>query len=558
MKKIIFVFVISFFYTLLFSQESLLSIEENYYDFLSLSGVIDRPTLGYRTLSDSVWELSDDVEHLWKDNYLGKTKVLWEAETQKTNWFINAFFHGLKLKLFGPEWFNSYNTSAPYGQNDGALWQGRGYNTSLTGGVRLEGYGFELTFKPMLCWSENREFEYITPNYKGDIFIGKAEEFGYYGLKSIDLPQRFGSSSFFTFDFLDSEVRYNFYNLTFGFGTQNIWLGPSKINAIIHSNNSPTYPKIDFGLKKTDLIFPNIDFSFGKIEIRGWWGKLSESQYFDNDSKNNNNLISGISINYELPGIFENLIIGFNRTMMSKFYDISPYTLFHIFIPIMQGGKDESDQRMSFTFDYLLPKVNFELYFEWARNDYSPTINYILRYPFHTQGYTFGCQKSFSLKSNYKFNILIEITNLGCSQDYDRLLDWSSTFYAHHLITQGYTNRGQCIGAGIGTGGNSQYIGFTLFYPKGKYTFFAQRINPDLDYTMYIDNIKDHKYAEVNTRVKLDFGFSSLFYISSHFSLNFQYVFEDEHNPLNVCNKDALASIHRYNNSFLIDFKYNF
>ena len=30
-------------------------IEENYYDFLSLKGTVKRPTLGYRTLSDSEW-----------------------------------------------------------------------------------------------------------------------------------------------------------------------------------------------------------------------------------------------------------------------------------------------------------------------------------------------------------------------------------------------------------------------------------------------------------------------------------------------------------------------
>ena len=51
-----------FFFTILLltsfllnAQESLKSIEEDYYDFLSLTGVVERPTLGYRTLSDSVW-----------------------------------------------------------------------------------------------------------------------------------------------------------------------------------------------------------------------------------------------------------------------------------------------------------------------------------------------------------------------------------------------------------------------------------------------------------------------------------------------------------------------
>ena len=49
---IFFISIIGF----LHSQESLKSIEEEYYDFLSLTGVTERHTLGYLTLSDNVWK----------------------------------------------------------------------------------------------------------------------------------------------------------------------------------------------------------------------------------------------------------------------------------------------------------------------------------------------------------------------------------------------------------------------------------------------------------------------------------------------------------------------
>ena len=42
-----------------FSQEALKSTEEEYYDFLSLMGITERPSLNYRTLSDSAWEIKD-------------------------------------------------------------------------------------------------------------------------------------------------------------------------------------------------------------------------------------------------------------------------------------------------------------------------------------------------------------------------------------------------------------------------------------------------------------------------------------------------------------------
>ena len=572
----------------LFSQEALKSIEEEYYDFLSLTGVVERPTLGYRTLSDSVWTFNDiesfeenddgtftkvrtpGVEsdaHIWKKNKLGTTYTLWEPEHTADNWFARGLKQGVSARIYGPEWFNSYNTEAPYGQNDGALWQGRGYNTSLTAGVRLEGYGFELTFKPQVSWMQNREFEFITPNYAAidkngnpTKYKDKASTYGYYGVASIDAPQRFGDKSFWTFDWGDTEVRYTWNTITVGFGTQAIWLGPAKLNPIIHSNNAASYPKLDIGLRKTDLIVPYFGWNLGAIEARGWWGKLSESNWFDNDDSNDDNLISGLAMYYQFPFLRE-FTVGLNRTMISKFDDISSYSLFKIYVPGLStsGGGDDSDQRISFVFDYYLPSTGFELYLEWGKNDYSPSKDYYLRYPFHTQGWTFGAIKTFNMPFSLKGNLQLEITSLECSADYDRILSWYSTFYAHHRVTQGYTNNGQWLGAGIGTGGNSQYLGFTVYHPYGYILIFGQRNNPDLDYTMYIDIRKNSSpyYAEHNIRAKFVYGISSLFYITPKIPLITNLSFIDEHNPLNY-NNNQLDSEKRYNFNFALKIKYNF
>ena len=207
----------------IFSQEALKSTEEEYYDFLALQGITKRPYLNYRTLSDSDWTFIDDgtdteenavadknvdTAHVWQNNYLGKRR------------FINGN-KKLAWKIYGPEWYNSFNTAAPYGQNDGALWQGRGYNTSLTGGARFEAYGVELTLKPQLSFSQNMAFDMLPSAY--------VNEYGYFwrynylhNNSGIDWPQRFGDKPFFTFDWGDTEIRYTWKNLTIGFGTQNV------------------------------------------------------------------------------------------------------------------------------------------------------------------------------------------------------------------------------------------------------------------------------------------------------------------------------------------------
>ena len=535
--------------SLAFSQEALKSTEEEYYDFLSLDGIVERPFLNYRTLSDSVWTKPEGAEgNVWAGNNLGSQKQITDH---------------ISYKLFGPDWYNSFNTAVPYGQNDGALWQGKGYNTSLTSGAMFQAYGFSVTVKPQICFQQNLDFDYIQPAYTS----GPASIYGYYGVPSIDAPQRFGDSPFFTFDWGDTELRYTWKTLTVGLGTEAVWLGPAHLNPIMSSNNAASYPKLDFGFRKTPVHMPWLGWYIGDFEARAWWGYLTESDYFDSDSDNDHNLIAGISAAWAPPHI-KGLTLGINRTMLSKWNEMSAYNLFGIYgYNLTSGGSDRSDQRISFTIDYLIPRAGLDIYAEIARNDFSPSFDYLFRYPFHTLGWTAGLEKSTTFTSKIRGKLLFEMTFLECSADYDRLINWYSTFYAHHQITQGYTNRGQWLGAGIGTGGNSQYIGYELFFSRGSCTLFFQRRNPDLDYTMYIDS---RKYAsnyssgiwsaEGNIRAVFDAGIGGTYWILPQLQIGGKFVFEDEHNPLNVSENEGnnAESIHRFNCIFQADLKYNF
>jgi len=526
------------------AQEALKSTEEEYYDFLSLQGLVERPYLNYRTLSDSVWVIDEDASHPWRGANFGT----------RSNVFGNVFF-----RVYGPELFSSFNTAAPYGQNDGALWQGRGLNASFSGGFRFEGYGVELTFKPQLSFSQNLEFEYIQPAYSGMDLADKIGKFGYYGVL-IDAPQRFGDEPFFTFDWGDSEVRYTWKTLTLGFGTQAIWLGPAGLNPIIHSNNAPSYPKLDIGLRRQPMTVPVLGWYFGDIEFRAWWGYLSESDWFDNESSNDHNLITGFCIAYSFPSFLKGLTIGLNRVMISR-WDARNYSaLLTLMDPFIKDiGEDGNNQLASITVNYLLPKAGINVYLEWGREDFSPSLDYWIRYPFHTAAYTAGAKKTLPVTGILTGEFLLELSMLEGSQDYDRLIPSAYTFYTHYQIAQGYTNRGQYLGAGIGGGGNSQYLGFKLYFPRGYGGLFIQRRNPDLNYTWYIDSKQQESgfSAEWNIRAFLDFGISALFYFMPNLGVSSSLVFRDEHNPLNQTEYGNI-SVHRYNYYLAASVKYSF
>ena len=532
------------------AQEALKSTEEVYFDFLSLQGLAERPYLNYRTLSDSVWRLDENASHLWHGQNLGI----------KRNIFGDVF-----MRVYGPELFSSFNNTTPYGQNDGALWQGRGANASFSGGVRFEGYGAELTIKPQLAFSQNLDFDHLPPvySYYTELFADKAWIYGYYGLPYIDAPQRFGDEPFFTFDWGDSEIRYTWKTFTLGFGTQTIWLGPAELNPIIHSNNAPSYPKFDFGLRRQPMIIPERDWYIGDIEFRVWFGYLSESDWFDNDSSDDHRMINGFSIAYSFPSLLRGLTIGFNRVMLVSWDAFNAKSIFKLLNPFkIEFDGDDDNQLASIIVSYLLPNAGINIYLEWGRDDFSPHMDYYIRYPFHTQAYTVGVKKSLPITGILAGEILLEFSMLEGSRDYD-LLPWDYTLYTHWPLIQGYTNRGQYLGAGIGGGGNSQYLGFKLYFPRGYGGLFLQRRNPDMDYTWYYDARQQPSgyAAERNIRAFMDFGISGMFYFMPNLGVSVSMVFRDEHNPLyeSIPGSSLLpTSLHRSNAHFAASVKYSF
>lgn len=495
MKKINFIMpIVLSVFSAAFAQEALKSTEEEYYDFLSLTGAAERPTLNYRTLSDSEWQVTDE-NHLWKDNNLGTKRTLYESDSTETNWFTAGIDRSVKLKLYGPEWFNSYNTKAPYGQNDGALWQGKGYNTSLTAGARLEAFGFEATFKPQVSWSQNREFDYMPGVY--------GSEYSYFWKGNIDLVQRYGDSSFWTFDWGDTEIRYSWNNFTVGFGFQSPWLGPAFLNPMLGSNNAGTYPKFDIGLRKTKVYMPYTDWYLGEIEGRAWLGYLTESDYFDNDSTNDHRQLTGFSVAYS-PSILPELTLSINKISLARWDEKSAKYL----NPLYDSNEVE-DQKVSFGADLLFPSVGFEVYGELGIDDSNARG---FANPFHTAIYTVGAKKELSFfrrfqKFNIRPEIIFEWSNFEMSQDFQ--LQWNYMgYYSHSLIAQGYTQRGQILGAGSGYFGNSQYIALRTHFSKGNVTLFLHYNRPDTNYLNNFGvNTKDKDWLDEEKKQHDQWGF---------------------------------------------------
>ena len=542
MKKIFLLFFISALSINLFSQEALKSTEEEYYDFLALDGITERPTLGYRTLSDSVWNINPEKSHIWENNNLGNTFILWNSENQGTNWFSKGFFHGIKLKVFGPEWFNSYNTEVPYGQYDGALWQGKGYNSSFSTGIHLESYGFELTFKPQFSFSQNLAYDFLP-----GVFGNENSYFWGYG---IDLVQRFGNKSFTNFDLGDTEIRYTFHTFTVGFGFQSPWLGPSYINPMLGSNNAPTYPKFDIGFRKTKLVIPGLNWYIGDFEARIWIGQLTESDFFDNNDTIDKTLLNGFNISFT-PSFWKNFTIGATKVCLTKWGN-NFWKYINPFYDDNDINGIGEDQKASIYAVVLFPSVGFEIYGEIGIDDYAWDKFSAMK---HTMIYSVGAKKSFNISDKCKALLIFEWNDFEMSQDFQ--LQWNYMgYYGHHQVKEGYTQKGQMLAGAYSYFGDSQLLKFQLLFPKSSHSIFVHRFCPDMNYIYNMavgsgvtEDIRDNKHSRYRTFFTI--GIQNNIFITDSILINFEYDFVYGRHFLFKDNSDIV------NNRFSLNIKYN-
>jgi len=449
-KTKVFSFIILLIACPVFAQERIHDPIQEYFRALYLHGDIDRP---YLTIQSNSRNKQDAPEqHLWSD-YLSEGRSLGVGASS------------VSISLMPEQSGLSWNSAYAHGMNDGALWQGRGLNAWAMVGVVIETPYVSAILDMNADYSQNSDYDTVNDSYT-------------YYRSRIDYPQRFGDDPLARFNLGESEVRFDWKTISIGFGREQLWLGPASENPIILGTNAAPFPKFDFGLKKSDTPLGPFEFIF-------WWGRLTESDYFDDVATNNHNLFSGTSIGWA-PSFIPGLTVGINRIVIGAWENIDLSNLLTVLNPQFQNteyGRDEEDQRASITMDWIFPSVGFNAYFEWARNDFSPNLrDNITLEPSHSQAYTVGLAQKIELEQGFII-VRAELSQLECSDSYYiNLLYGYPGFYTHGIITQGHTNEGQILGAGIGTGSESQYLEAVWYHQRGSVKTFFRRISRDRDY----------------------------------------------------------------------------
>lgn len=379
-----------------------------------------------------------------------------------------------------PSMKTSVNTGYARGFNDGAVWKGKGLNTELHAGFQGKIGILSYTFQPVVYFAQNLA-------YPLDTVSSTANKYNYqYG--KIDFVQRYGDKPIVAFYPGQSEIKVAKHGVKIAVGTQNFTYGGGVYNPIIMSNNAPGMLNVNIGTDgAVNLGYKK--FQAGKFEMNIAQGLMKESQYFDNNSKNNLRYFSSLFVAYS-PSFAPGLSLGFNKVMykQTRYFEGSDLyaTLFNkdsstriVNGDTLNAGNDFFDQMASLSVEWKFPSLGFRAYGEFARNDFNGDLRRFLVEPEHSRAYLIGFQKLFKTD---KGEVVFNYEHVNLSVNHTTYYRASPTYYEHSVNTQGYTNLGQVMGAGIGPGSNADNLEIKIKQSSWLFGFQLQRIEYNKDY----------------------------------------------------------------------------
>ena len=504
------------------------SVWSHYYEALALRGDLERPYLTIQQLSRNVWDVPARVTHPWQQH----------EPTPPAGGNHSIF----SLHSLGAESYSTFNSRYATGGNDGSMWQGRGFNTRFQGGgiaaVDLNQHRIGMTLFPEFWAAENRAFELVSADdITGTTVLFADQTYGYI-TRNMDLPQRFGSDPLVEFGWGETEMRYDYQRLSIGFGNQALWLGPGRENALILSNNAGGFPKIDIGIRKTELRFGDIEI--GAFEGLAFWGRLTPSEFFDTVRYDTHNFYSGLALGYS-PSFWRDFTVGFNKVAITQWSQIDGTAFIQPFNPEFKGYRGEGGQQASLTGDFFSTASGTNIYVEWGRWDFSGDRN-LYNVPGWASAFTIGGRQIFGIDPRRFMLLSVEFTDLGKSRA-QMLVPaerWNNVgFYQQQNVGTGFTHRGQVLGGAIGPGGDSQNLAIAYYGRLGYVDLFINRIARNKDVLYFtginttIDDIVYNVGPESDARqrmfVEVRYGLSGQLFVGD-FGLGARFTLHETRN----------------------------
>lgn len=453
-----------------------------------------------------------------------------------------------------------YNTDHPYGWNDGSMIQARGYQMKLSAGIYAKLGILSIQLQPEFIYAQNKNFGTFPASYSDSIWKSY-----YHVLNRIDNPEKYGNGSYTKLFPGQSSIKLSYKKLALGISTENLWWGPGIRNSLVMSNNAPGFAHISFNTL-APIISP-----IGSFEWQLVSGRLKASGILPPDTGRTFNgaklyepkplddrYLNGLIVTWQ-PKWTKGLHLGFTRSFYQ--YESDVRHSLDGYLPVIgalfKGQIDDEDAKMrdqlaSIFFRLVLPKAMAEIYGEYGRNDHAQNLRDLVLEPEHARAYIIGFRKIFETKKSTRFELMFELTQTQNSAT--AFLREQEGWYTHYQVRDGYTNRGQVMGAGIGPGGNSQTLALNWIKGIKKFGATLERVvwNNDFYYDAFgpSKNFKAH-WVDMSLNLNKSWYHKRFIYVANLTyirSLNYQWNYSidpvtGEEKRVNANNLQASLSV---------------
>jgi len=454
---------------------------------------------------------------------------------------------GLTVELLPARFQYRLGSSFPYGRNDGPLIPAKGEQVFATGGIFAKYKFITLQLQPELIAARAANYEGM-----GNLAGYGLEWFRAVGNK-IDMPEYFGRGGYSGAFLGQSSLRFNFDPVSFGVSTENLWWGPGINNSLLMSNTAPGF--LHFTINTTKPVVTPV----GSFEGQLVGGRLKQSGYLPSrdieldhveryyiEKPDDDRYFSGMIVSYQpkwIPGLSVGYITSFVAYMdnMLKFNDYLPFlkSTRQRVSYIDDYGKERTtgtsrDRYHSAFFRWMMPTVHLEVYGEYGRNNSAANFRDLMVRPNQSRAFILGFRKlvPLSFSPGDYLQVAFEATEL--TRPYPHFLRNSQTWYTHPIVRDGYTHRGQLLGAGIGPGSSVQSLDFSWIRDIKQIGLKVERLvhNEDFFNTYIYDlrrswvDLTFDGYANWNYKNMLFYG-----NVSYSYAHNYRYKFTQPVSP---------------------------
>jgi len=375
---------------------------------------------------------------------------------------VSATGYAQSASIDAIEWNTYWNSDRPSGQNDGWVWQGKGFTSEAGLSLRASVPFIKLYVRPSVLTTQNKPF----------MQSGRTKQ-------GIDLPDRIYSASETQFALVNSSLFLEALNLGIGISNENRWWGPGVRNSIMLSNHAPGFDHV-----RVQTVKPQ-NVGVGKVYVEIISGKLLGTEIDSQRYPDGWRLFTGLHVAIS-PAFVPGLRVGLNRSFIANQHDLKQTSdYFPLFQPFQKnllgpgtdgGGSAPDDQRASVFFTWNFSETGFRVYGEFAREDHNMDIRDAILQPNHIRAYQIGIEKmSESSRTNVEFTQMqVTLVNPQRSQ---------APWYTHTVVRRGYTHEGQVLGSGVGPGGSSLFLQHEHAFSQSSATIYLERAERELEFT---------------------------------------------------------------------------